>query len=60
MDKARNMALLDWYQGVLKQSKVSKDMKNFYTYNSFFRYIINPYIIALIIEIIDYKSINIF
>lgn len=60
MNKARNMALLVWYQAVLKQWKVSKDMTNFYTYNSFFKYIINTYIIALIMEIIDYKNIDIF
>lgn len=33
-------------------------MKNFYIYNTFFNYMIDVYIIALIIETIDYKNIN--
>lgn len=57
-DKLKSTILLSSYQEVLKQPKVFKDMKNFYICNTFFKNVINTYVVILIIEITNYTDIN--
>lgn len=54
------MVLLDWYKAVLKQSKRLKDMKYFYEYDSFLKYIINVYKVIWIMKTIDCNHIAMF
>ena len=56
--KLGSTALLDQYQGVLKRPKVSKDMKNFHTCDTFFKHVIDAYVVALIMEKVDCKNID--
>lgn len=46
--KPRNIVFLSQYAKVLKQSKISKDMKNFHTCDTFFKYLIDVNIIILV------------
>ncbi len=56
--KLENIVSLDRYTGVPKQPKVSKDMKNFYACNTFFKNLIDAHVIALVIEKSCQKSID--
>lgn len=56
--KSGNIASLHRYQGVLKRPNVSKDMKNFYAYNTFFKHVVDTHIIALFMKTTSYKDID--
>ena len=56
--KTRNVASLRCYQGVLKRPNVSKDIKNFHVCNTFFRHVINAYIVALLMKTTGHKDID--
>ena len=57
-EKTGIVACLGRYAGILKQSKVSKDMKNFHVCDTFFKHIINIYAITLIMKKSGQKNIN--
>lgn len=56
--KPGNVASLGQYAGVSKRLKVSKDMKNFHTCDTFFKHLIDVHMIALVMEESGQKSIN--
>lgn len=56
--KSGNIASLSQHTGVLKQPKVSNNIKNFHAYDMFFKYLIDAHMIALIMEEIGQKSID--
>ncbi len=56
--KPGSIASWDQYQGVLKQLKVFKDIKNFYIYNTFFRHVVDVHVVALIIETTNCMDID--
>lgn len=48
--KFGNITFLSQYTVILRQSKISKDMKNFHIYKTFFKNFINIYKIILFIK----------
>lgn len=56
--KYENITFLSYYQDILKKLNVSKDMKNFHICNTFFKHIIDVYIVVLLIETTGHKSID--
>ncbi len=56
--KSKNTASLGRYTRVLKQPKVSRDMKNFYAYDTFFKHLVDMHVIALLMEKSGQNSID--
>ncbi len=56
--KSGNTASLSRYAGVLKQPKVSRDMKNFHACNTFFKHLVDAHVIALLMEESGQNSID--
>ena len=48
--KPKNITFLGQYTWVLKWLKLSRDIKNFDAYDIFFKYLINAYVITLVME----------
>ncbi len=49
-EKSGNNASLGQYAGILKQLKVSKDIKNFHVCNTFFKHVIVAHMIVLVMK----------
>ena len=58
--KSRDASSLSQFHNALRYSKVSKDMKNFYSYNNFFKTVININMVAFCITFARYKKISIY
>ncbi len=56
--KSENTTSLGRYAGVLKQPKVSRDMKNFHACDTFFKHLVDAYVIALLMEESGQNSID--
>lgn len=56
--KPRNITSLDQYTKVSKRLKMSKDIKNFYTCDTFLKHLIDIYVIALIMKESSQKNID--
>lgn len=53
-----NLTSLCCYQGIPKRLNVLEDMKNFHICNTYFRHVINAYIVALLIKTTSHKNID--
>ena len=56
--KSRDASSLSRYYDTLRHPKVSKDMKNFYACNNFFKTVIDINVVALCITSTGYKDIS--
>lgn len=58
LGKSRDTCCLNQYYNALRYSKVSKNMKNFYIWNDFFKIIINTNMIVFYILSVGCKNIS--
>lgn len=56
--KSGNIASLSQFSRVLKRLKVSRDIKNFHAYNTFFKHLVDVHVIALLMEKSGQNSID--